>query len=171
MVLERFSSRRLEHRRIAGRIQYALPAIEKPSLENRPRGCAILSPWCDVPCEYTHDWDAYSSKGCTLPDGEWNANNTLTRKHRLISIWNYVHTRNYGNTGDEPVPSPGGPIYIYIIHHPSPGLPPLLVSPSSAASENKTPLAFLDSWHRLTADAMCSCHIPVPGKTLTTYLV
>ena len=29
---------------IAGRIQYALPVAEKPSSENRPRGCDMLSP-------------------------------------------------------------------------------------------------------------------------------
>ena len=35
------------HRHIARRTQYALPVAEKPSFENRPRGCVILSPWCD----------------------------------------------------------------------------------------------------------------------------
>ena len=29
---------------IARRIQYALPLVETPSIENRPRGCVILSP-------------------------------------------------------------------------------------------------------------------------------
>ena len=29
---------------IAGRIRYALPVVEKPSSENRPRGCVVLSP-------------------------------------------------------------------------------------------------------------------------------
>ena len=29
---------------IAGRIQYALPIVEKSSFENRPTGCVILPP-------------------------------------------------------------------------------------------------------------------------------
>ena len=29
---------------MARRIQYALPAVEKPSFENRPRGCVTSSP-------------------------------------------------------------------------------------------------------------------------------
>ena len=40
------------HRRIARRIQYALSVVEKPSSENRPRGCVILSPWCDSVLRY-----------------------------------------------------------------------------------------------------------------------
>ena len=32
------------HRRIVGRIQYALPVAEKPRFKTRPRGCVILSP-------------------------------------------------------------------------------------------------------------------------------
>ena len=33
------------HRRIARRIQYALPFVEKPGLQNRPRGVCYLNPF------------------------------------------------------------------------------------------------------------------------------